>query len=286
LNQEGAKKHEPLLKFAPKDNVFTVFIAGGHANDSAQDIADAKELAKFCAAKGYRIVTGAGALRGSMGATHTGFIEYHLEHMKVPRSLSLELKEYKNEDGTFQTERLIRENAELVNKLTDGEYIPRDMFYGFSVDSLLKMEGLKGEAPPGITYTDTGNRVRRMQALLDPQTAVIMPGGPGTLEEIVETLDKKLNPKNAAYNPKMKVIIYNNEGRFSKILEHYGIYGDDYSPKAKREMHDITVINGGRSIEDIKVNLAQRAEELAKVKTPLAKARKNAVKKRDEPLAP
>lgn len=194
--KESRVKSAPL-KTVPNDGVFTVFIGGGHANNSKRDLEDAKSLGYKCAANGWRIVTGGGSIEGSMGATHTGFIQYHLDRLqeRMDPSLTPLVPYIDPKTNRYDAETIIKQRPEILEKMAEDGLIPRDMFYAYSMKPLLEMESPSGEKPPAITYYEAGNRVRRIDALLAPGTKIFMHGGIGTDEEFEETVKQHVEAR-------------------------------------------------------------------------------------------
>ncbi|TAE82242.1 MAG: hypothetical protein EAY76_03375 [Alphaproteobacteria bacterium] len=231
----------------------TVFIAGGHANNSKQDRAEASALGYHLAQQGLRIVTGGGQLEGSMGGIHTGFVQYHLDcamREGLPDDLMEQVRTYRyyctqRQQRCLDVESIIEERPELINELADRGYIPRDMFYAFSTDPLVKMESPNGIETTGARYVDTINRIPRLDALMMPRTMIFMPGGVGTDEELLHALRDKLawhtmipaNDEAARDAADTTLIIYNRtirdageeKGQIDGLLEALNIYHRDAS---------------------------------------------------------
>ena len=262
-------KKQPLPARVPHDGVFTVFIGGGHANNSKRDMEDATTFGYYCASQGWRIVTGAGSVEGSMGAIHTGFIQHHLDRLQESDSLgafkaTLD-QQFKIEgSGKYDAEKLILINPNLVEQMAEQNLIPRNMFFGYSMKPLLEMESPSGQEPPGITYFDAGNRARRLQGLLAPGTKIFLPGSIGTDEEFEETVKQHLEAKKQKLDSGRsndiafsdgtpdddgKMIIFNRNGHLDKLLAHYKLFGDDAVTKANRRIHNVEVVT---SLEDLK----------------------------------
>ncbi len=267
-NHIETKPFDPLsIDMVPADGRFTVFIAGGHNNNSKRDQEEAKKLGYMCAQNGFRIITGAGCIEGSMGAIHTGFIQYHLDRIvseqeDLPEFLrrNLDIKEYKTEDGRYNAEALITANPALIDKLADKGFIPRDMFYGYSMKNLLKLESVSGEAPPGITYFESGSLANRIYHCLQAGTKIIMPGGPGTDEEFAEAIHAHLEARKAANNYAAfsdgtakddgHIIVYNRDHIFDTILMHFNLIDNKgRSTKAARDNH-VIVINSSKKLQE------------------------------------
>jgi len=292
LHSQADSDDTPLSK-VPADGTFTLFIGGGHANNSKRDLEDAKNFGHMCAKNGWRIITGAGCLEGSMGATHTGFIQYHLEQLQetegydeikaqlaAPLTVSVKTNSAENgkeesktiafvdDKGAFIAENIILYKSDLIEQLANDNLIPRDMFYGYSLKPILEMESPLGgdKPPPGITYFEAGNRVRRLQGLLAAGTKVFMPGSIGTDEEFEETVKQHLEARlrkeqTGAANESMfsdgtpdnqgTIIIYNRNGHLDKLLEHYGISNStDHFARMKRETYNIKIVTSLKELKE------------------------------------
>lgn len=259
--REEKKSSAPPIEKIPRDNTFTVFIGGGHNNNAKLDREEAQAFGYMCAQQGWRIVTGAGSVEGSMGGVHTGFIQFHLDKYKKSGARNQELKPYiKNEK--YDAERIIVEQPSLIETLADNGRIPRDMFYGYSMQSLLDMESPSGKPPPGIKYFETANRVRRLDKLLSPGTKIFLPGSVGTDEEFEETIKQHLTARarkqQGVANDSMfsdgtpdddgTIIIYNRKGHLDKLLGLYGLLGSDPIAQAKRNMYKVRVVTTMESL--------------------------------------
>jgi hypothetical protein len=258
----------PRIETVPNDGVFTVFVGGGHANNAKRDLNDAADFGYHCAEHNWRIVTGAGSVEGSMGAVHTGFVQYHLDKLRG-KSLSKADKEVLNgfimdaNTGRYDAERLILDRPDFVDKLADEGYIPRKMFYGYSMKPLLEMESPSGKPPPGITYLDAGNRVRRLKGLLAPGTKIFLSGGFGTDEEFEATVKqhidaRKRKQQGVANDDSFSdgtpdndgtMIVYNRNGRLDRLLRNYGLLGNDPITIRKRKEYNIDIVD---SLEQLK----------------------------------
>lgn len=334
----------------PDDGVFSVFIGGGHNNNNKRDLEEANKLGYLCAEKGYRIVTGAGSIEGSMGAVHTGFIQYHLEQIKDSNvsaaldGLIAEMREkstatvqgvlerypqiaerlqkaglgeflqelseitdraqvmdaldkrafalgsfgrelrsiaIRREDQQLNAEDIVLNHATLVDSIADAGFIPRNMFYGYSMQNLLKLENPSGNAPPGITYSDVGNLSRRLTYLLSPGNKVFMPGGIGTDQEFEETVKQHLDARargNGAANDSVfrdgtrddegAMIIYNREGNLDKLLDHYRVLGGGAVGDIMRKRYNIKIVTSEKELQEALVGragqwLQQKAEPAA-----------------------
>lgn len=266
-SRDDPKQKKPLEPI-PNDGVFTVFIGGGHANNPMRDIEDAKNLGYFCAKNGYRIITGGGSVEGSMGATHTGFVQYYLDELQKSdkhQDIKAEIREYFDETKKrYDAEQLILDRPELVDKMADMGIINRKLFYAYSMKPLLEMESPSGKEAPGVTYCDAGNRVRRLSALLSSGTKIFMRGGVGTDEEFEETIRQHVEARTAvAGNGKEKrifadgtpddggaIIIFNKDGHLDKLLLHYHLLGDDVITQKRRERYNIKIVTGQEELRE------------------------------------
>lgn len=351
INKRESQRELPEVMQIPPDGVFTLFIGGGHENNTKQDLEEAFDLGYQCAKNGFRIVTGAGSVEGSMGATHTGYIQYHLDQIQndkmayamdaIGREFNKRgnvqydeesIREVVNEvqrqsqnadlisqisdlkagglveelaknllndpgilpgeqlsrksweimqlkqtlealppdkfpqgpAGQYDAENIILEKPELLNDLADKGYIPRSLFYGFSMQDLLKIENPTGYPPPAITYSDAGNLSRRLQYLLAPGTKVFMPGSVGTDQELEYSIAQHLEGRSrkasgAANDSFFKdgtrdddgiMIIYNRGGNLDAVLKHYGLMDENHQPgeeslaeRAIREKYNVVVVD-------------------------------------------
>lgn len=261
-NPEGTK-----VDTLPNDGVFTVFIAGGHGNNSKADRRDGFNLGYMCAEHGYRIVTGAGSVDGSMGSVHTGYIQYHLDRIisgksKTSASLMKELEkpEYRNSSGKISAETIISNNPSLIDRLADNGNIPCDMFYGYSMKSLLKLESVSGEAPPGITYFETGSVAQRIHHMTQAGTKIILPGSVGTDEELTNAMAQHLAARKTANDfspfsdgtPKDAgvIIVYNPRNVFGSILKHFNLIDDKGRTTKTAKENNIIIINSMEKMHD------------------------------------
>ncbi len=248
------------LDLIPDDGTLSVLVAGGHHNNNRQDLEEAEAFGHFLASQGIRIVTGGGQVEGSMGATHTGFIRFHLDRLKE-NSSAMRTLESSEREVLFRlaAEELILQHPGLVNKLADLGHIPRDMFYAYSTQPLIDMESPNRQWPAATLYQDTGNRVRRLDGLMSTGTKVFFPGAIGTDEEIVHAFKQVMEERrqapaandNSPYSDgtperQGKIILYNREimqprshetggltlqptGIFDGILQTYGLMNADRS---------------------------------------------------------
>lgn len=251
---ERQKEETRPVPLPPNDGVPAVFVGGGHNNNNAEDRKEAQSLGYMLAASGFRIVTGGGQIDGSMGAVHTGFIQYHLEQLMASpekmAALSEEMQEALQEyriqrpDGSFSldAERLIDEEPKKVESLADLEHIPRNMFFGYSTQALIDLESPSGTQTVAAVFEDTGNRVRRIEGTLSPDAKVILPGGIGTDEEFMHTirqhidevaLQRKASNDEAAIapgQPRSRLIVYNRDQMFDALLQSSGLLNYDGEP--------------------------------------------------------
>lgn len=282
LGDHESQKH-PELEKVPSDGVFTVFVGGGHANNSREDLKDAEDFGYHCAKQGWRIITGGGSVEGSMGATHTGFVKYHLEQLDTKKGkkydeIKKELAAFKTADGSYDAEEVILQKPHIVEKMAEQGMLPRDMFYAYSMKPLLEMESPSGAHPPGITYFDAGNRVRRLAALLASGTKVFLRGGVGTDEEFEETVKQHLEARirdrvgvandiaftDGTPDGKGTMIIYNKEHHLDKLLEHYRILGEDPIAREKRRTYNIKVVDNQEKLQSVANKRADEWGEMVK----------------------
>lgn len=284
------KKYEELQK-VPSDGKFTVFIGGGHANKSKLDQEEAKELGYMAAKNSWRIATGAGSIEGSMGAVHTGFIQYHLDKLQKKNDLSLsqanklikkEFDKFKDKDGKYDAELIIEECPKFLEKLADNGQIPRNMFIGYSMKPLLEMESPSGKQPPAITYHEAGNMIRRLDALLAPGNKIFMPGSIGTDEELEDTIKQHINAiklkkksgvsggnvfSDGTPDDKGTITIYNRGNIFDKVLRHYRLLGDDPFTEARKSAYNIKIVNSLDELKEVsKENAGSWADMIKKQK--------------------
>lgn len=190
---------ESDIKRVPQDDIFTLAIFGGHANNSEQDVAKAKDLAYHAASQGWRIVTGGGIIDGPMGAAYTGFVQYHLDQLqediidngKIHYAERLGINKFITEpDGKYDAEKIIKNAPGLLEELAEEGKIPRDLFYAHSTDYLIKAESATKKPPAGITYYECGNIERRMDLGLIPGADAfdIEFGSIGTVQELNRVL--------------------------------------------------------------------------------------------------
>lgn len=276
---------KPLMDRVKNDGVFTVFVGGGHANNSKRDLEDATAFGYYCAQQGWRIVTGAGSIEGSMGAVHTGFIQYHLDNLRTTpgkEAIKASLSEYADGAGRWDAEKIILENPGLVDNLADKGIIPRDMFYGYSMKPLLEMESPSGLQPPGITYFESGNRVRRLAGLLAPGTKIFLPGSIGTDEEFEETIKQHLEARlrkkqggianddafaDGTPDDQGTMIIYNRNGHLDRLLRNYGISGGDPVASTKRAKNNIIIVTSLEELQQVSKSTADNWLNRIKTKT-------------------
>ena len=270
---EENKKPEsvPLPAKIPHDGKFSVFIAGGHNNNSAEDISDAKALGYYCAQKGWRIVTGAGCLEGSMGAVHTGFIQYHLDNLRDKANPALNDFQDLFKHYDYDAQDIIKNHANELEELAKMKFIPRDMFYGYSMEALVKMESPLGNPPPAITYHDAGNMPRRLECLLAAGTKVFLHGGIGTDQEGNKTSKQhtaalKRKSSGVANNTSFAdgtpddqgaVFYHNRAGFYDKLLNEMNLGGEGPIAKANRRKNNVSIT---RKMETLLAGLDIRAK--------------------------
>jgi hypothetical protein len=250
----------------PEDGTPTILLCGGHGNNNASDLQQAHDFGYRCAANDWRIVTGGGILEGAMGATHTGFIQYHLDQMDIDTIFSeagshlpqkyqnaKALKQQLLENGSlektskslkFNAHNLIKKHPELVNHWAEhgmeGEketFIPKKMFWAYSTQDLLDLEG-SGEPTPGVTYCPSGTRQRRIGRIMEAGHKMFHSGAYGTDEELLEAIRLQGEARNAdrrtdedkakqyhvdgTPDDEGKIYIV-NDGRWNVLLEHLNL---------------------------------------------------------------
>ncbi len=249
LEQRAVPGSSAQVNPLPDDDIMNVFVAGGHNNNSRQDLEEAHQLGYFLAEQGIRIVSGGGQVEGSMGATHTGFIQYHLDQLMehgdmfagLPKSLQKELRQHLYYDTDkqcmgYNAEALITDHSDVLDKLTERHIIPADMFHSYSTEALIEMESPNGRPPAGSTYQSAGNRIPRLDALLGAHTKLFMPGGIGTDEEIFGAISLQMealgnvaaNDNGETEKPELdKLIIYNRNHQIDTFLQGMGLMHED-----------------------------------------------------------
>jgi predicted Rossmann-fold nucleotide-binding protein len=262
------QKNKPIA-LAPNDGVPTFFVGGGHHNNTPKDLREAEQLGYFLAEQECRVVTGGGCLEGSMGATHTGFIQYHLDQLtKDVRAFNsldddalLAIKGFINHDsGKVNAKKMIKEAPEAINMLADTllegrSIIPRNMFHTYSMESLVKLESAIGEPPPGVTHKNCDNLPIRLTGLESPGNKIFEPGSIGTDQELFYAREQhRLGRESIAANNNGvfsdgtndkdgNIIIHNREGLFDDLLERLGLGGTSPEAIARREKENITVVS-------------------------------------------
>ncbi|MEO1302443.1 MAG: hypothetical protein AAFV36_04605 [Myxococcota bacterium] len=186
-------------KALPRDGRFNVFFAGGHANESRAAISAAKAFGTRAAENGWRVVTGGGWGKGSMGAVYTGWVEHHLKEARSAiagmesrsrRMTSLQQRLKAGErDGEIDAERILERDPGLVNELSQEGFVPHDLFWCYYTQDLLKMEAPDGQPAPGTTGIDCGNYARRIHSLAQVPYAVVQHGGLGSAHEICRSAE-------------------------------------------------------------------------------------------------
>jgi predicted Rossmann-fold nucleotide-binding protein len=81
---------ESNLPHIDTDSRFTVFVAGGAANEYTGFKAPSNQLGRFIHDQGWVLVTGAGQKEGPMGAVHSGFVEAYLHRKLSAETLTAE----------------------------------------------------------------------------------------------------------------------------------------------------------------------------------------------------
>ena len=249
-----------VIKLVPNDKVLNVFVAGGHNNNSKRDLEEAHDLGYMLAQQNMRIVTGGGQIDGSMGAVHTGFIQYHLDQLQKPENaatLVLQMPELKDtlqdymQQGRYNAEALITQQPDMLEQLANLHFIPRDMFYAYSTQALIEMESPNNQVPPAVTYQDTVNRVLRLDALKSADAVAVMPGGYGTDEEVLDMFRSEIIPRLQAVSAgemvddyHKKLIIYNRNGQIDGFLRALHLVDEQMEPKeALLELINVDIVN-------------------------------------------
>ncbi|NBO19246.1 MAG: hypothetical protein EBV03_08500, partial [Proteobacteria bacterium] len=184
--------------------------------------------------------------------------------------LKAELEKFKDSNGRYDAEAVLYENPALVDKIADAGLIPRNMFYAYNMEALLKMESPSGQEPPGVTYFEAGNRTRRLDALLASGTKIFLRGGIGTDEEFEETIRQHVEARkrklgkgghppvanDTAFSDGTPdtdgtIIVYNKAHSLDKLLAHYGLLGEDPVALAKRETYKIKVVTELADLRDV-----------------------------------
>jgi predicted Rossmann-fold nucleotide-binding protein len=134
---------------------------------------------------------------------------------------------------------MIDKRPDLINELSNEGYIPRDMFVAYSTQALIDLESPNGIAPPATTYHDTGNRLRRLEALLAPDGKIMLPGGVGTDEELLHTVRQHIdevalsrsaandNPVAESERVSSRLVIYNRDGQWNRLLQQMQLVRED-----------------------------------------------------------
>ncbi len=256
-----------VIKLVPNDDIVNVFVAGGHNNNSRQDLQEAHDLGYSLAEQGMRIVTGGGQIDGSMGAVHTGFIQYHLDQLQKPdamTTLTIQAPELRGQlqdyikDGHYDAEELITEQPDLLEHLANLQFIPREMFYAYSTQALIEMESPNNQVPPAVTYQDTVNRVLRLDALKAADAVAVMPGGYGTDEEVLELFRSEIIPRleataagNEVEDYQKKLILYNRNGQIDGFLQALGLVDEDMLPKqALLELINVDIVSSQLEVKN------------------------------------
>lgn len=274
---EGKMGEDPILNFSLPDN-FSIFIGGGAFNNAPDYTRRTGDLAQYIASKDWTLVTGGGQLDGPMGAAHAGFLEYHLSRDKLDALLEddflteeekEQLKEYiftredkilESDQPPFQSlniEKMLKgkESEELLYKIADNkDYIPKDRFYAFSMEFLIKQEG-SGKPTAGTkegeNYHDAGNIIRRMHAMLKANTHVYAPGAHGTAQELIQSLI--MNRIEPDPEKRKDIIIYNRKdpltgrGVFDHVIDELKLH----DPVVQKERNVIIVNHSKDAREEV-----------------------------------
>lgn len=148
---EKPKSKQQTLKPIPQDK-FTVFVAGGAANEYPAYKEPANRFGRFIEKMGWVLVTGAGEREGPMGAVHSGFLESYL-------------------NGLFDNNKLFCNNkyAEILT-----EHIHD------SVDKLIRVKNLQGK------YADSYRRDIEDAAFTNINAEYLLVHAPEVLKEMIE----------------------------------------------------------------------------------------------------
>lgn len=231
---------QPKKNIAPKKlpsisfKKFSVFVAGGAANEYLEFKAPSNQLGRFIHNRGWVLVTGAGQKDGPMGAVHSGFAEAYIN--KVLQIKNKKDREFIKEiiDNKI-TNILIRRKLtgnmamnfhadvmQAVYAVPDAEFLaheaPEVLLYllqpkrdtrsyktlgslkdaggmvGYSMPPLLISEG-SGKWPMGMQGHNAGNMQRRMYEMLKSSAHVFLTGGQGTYQELVESVKLAIEQK-------------------------------------------------------------------------------------------
>ncbi|MDG1287646.1 MAG: hypothetical protein P8P30_08820 [Rickettsiales bacterium] len=249
----------------PKDR-FSVFIGGGAFNNSPSYTRRTGNIAQYIASNDWTLVTGGGQLDGPMGAAHAGFLEYYLSRDKLEAILEddflnaeekEELQKYiitrtapilEGDEVPFESvniEKMLKENEDLLYKIADNDkYVPKDRFFAFSMEFLIKQEGSGKPAAgsrEGENYFESGNIIRRMHAMLKANTHVYAPGAHGTAQELIQSLI--MNRVEKDESKRKDIIIYNKQdsttgkGVFDHVINELNLL----DPAVQRERKVVIV---------------------------------------------
>ena len=242
LDPLQVKALEPL----PQDE-FTVFVAGGAANDAPLFKEPSNRLGRYLHDQEWVLVSGAGQKDGPMGAVHSGFVEAWLRHQlqdpKKKEIIETTVNHYisnhvRRKDLTGKYANDYRDSIynaaidapdaamlgvhakgllnELLNPEPGSEIYGRigsleeeGRMWGYSMEYLLASEG-SGKPPPGAYYQEAGNMQRRMHEMTQAAAHVYMAGGQGTIQELMESVVAQVARQERG-EPVQDVIVFNQE---------------------------------------------------------------------------
>jgi hypothetical protein len=245
----------------PDDGIMSVFVAGGHANNNAYEREQAIAMGKFLASQNIRIVTGGGQIDGSMGGTHTGFVQYHLDNAQNHANFADISGEHKRilANFNYDAEELILRHPDVIDALAEAGIIPAKMFISYSTDALMKAENPNGQLKTaGGIHQNVGNRLLRMDNILPADVSLIFPGSTGSYEEIDNwvrrNLENKLNrPYANDNNEKLapQMVVYNEGGCYDAILQSFGLMNANRSiNEGPMQANNILIINDWQELHD------------------------------------
>ncbi len=284
-NPEPELKNDKILNFELPQDRFSVFVGGGAFNNSPSYTRQTGNISQYIASNDWTLVTGGGQLEGPMGAAHAGFLEYYLSRDKLEKILKDDCLSDSEKD-TLQSyiitreapileddtvpfkavnvEKMLKENEELLYKIADNDaYVPKDRFFAFSMEYLIKQEGA-GKPPAGTredeNYFESGNIIRRMHAMLKAKTHVYAPGAHGTAQELIQSLIQNRAEKDI--NKRKDIIIYNkidettNRGVFDHVIDQLNL-----NDPAVRHNRKVTIVTRYEDLQSAIENSQKQWEE-------------------------